>query len=83
MCTGGVYRPCLHDRHFSAASSFQIGVSRGRRIRVERDAHAGLAEFAHDEGAVTTITFAHDGPGLSCGVRSGKEDRFYGPEGVS
>jgi hypothetical protein len=29
---GGAYRPFLHDRHFSAASSFQIGVSRGRRI---------------------------------------------------
>jgi hypothetical protein len=29
MCTGGAYRPFLHDRHFSAASSFQIGVSRG------------------------------------------------------
>jgi hypothetical protein len=26
MCTGGAYRPFLHDRHFSAASSFQIGV---------------------------------------------------------
>jgi hypothetical protein len=24
----------LHDRHFSAASSFQIGVSRGRRIEL-------------------------------------------------
>jgi hypothetical protein len=32
MCTGGAYRPFLHDLHFSAASSFQIGVLRGRRI---------------------------------------------------
>src|ERR1700736_2460750 len=32
MCTGGAYRPFLHDRHFSAASSFQIGLSRGRRM---------------------------------------------------
>jgi hypothetical protein len=32
MRSGGAYRPFLHDRHFSAASSFQIGVSRGRRI---------------------------------------------------
>jgi hypothetical protein len=32
MCTGGAYPPFLHDRHFNAASSFQIGVSRGRRI---------------------------------------------------
>ena len=32
MCTGGAYRPFLHDRHFSAASSFQIGVSRGWRM---------------------------------------------------
>jgi hypothetical protein len=32
MCTGGAYRPFLHDRHFRAASSFQIGVSRERRI---------------------------------------------------
>jgi hypothetical protein len=29
MCTGGAYRPFLHDRHFSAASSFQIAVWRG------------------------------------------------------
>jgi hypothetical protein len=28
----GAYRPFLHDRHFNAASSFQIGVLRGRRI---------------------------------------------------
>jgi hypothetical protein len=27
MWTGGAYRPLLHDRHFSTASSFQIGVS--------------------------------------------------------
>jgi hypothetical protein len=26
---GGAYRPFLHDRHFKAASSFQIGMSRG------------------------------------------------------
>ena len=32
MCTGGACRPFLHDRHFRAASSFQIGVSRGRRM---------------------------------------------------
>jgi hypothetical protein len=32
MCTGSEYRPFLHDRHFSAASSFQTGVSRGRRV---------------------------------------------------
>jgi len=32
MCTGGAYRPFLHDRHFKAASRFQIGVSRGRRM---------------------------------------------------
>ena len=29
--TGSAYRPFLHDRPFCAASSFQIGVSRGRR----------------------------------------------------
>jgi len=32
MCTGGAYRPFLHDRHFNAASSFHIGVSRDCRI---------------------------------------------------
>jgi hypothetical protein len=32
MYTGGAYRPFRHDRHFSDASSFQTGVSRGRRI---------------------------------------------------
>jgi hypothetical protein len=32
MCTGGEYRGVPHDRHFSAASSFQIGVLRGRRM---------------------------------------------------
>jgi hypothetical protein len=31
MCTRGEYRGVLHDRYFSAASSFQIGVSRDRR----------------------------------------------------
>jgi len=32
MCTGEAYRPLRHDRHLSEASSFQIGVSRGRLI---------------------------------------------------
>jgi hypothetical protein len=32
QCTDGEYRGVRHDRHFSAASSFQIGVSRGLRI---------------------------------------------------
>jgi hypothetical protein len=31
MCTGGAYRPFLHDRHFGAASSFQIGSALVRR----------------------------------------------------
>jgi hypothetical protein len=30
-----VYRPFRHERHFSEASSFQIGVSRGRRIALK------------------------------------------------
>jgi len=38
----------LHDRHFSAASSFQIGVSRGRPDRVERNAGARLTAVAFD-----------------------------------
>ena len=32
MWTGGAERPFRHDRHLSEASSFQIGVSRGRRM---------------------------------------------------
>jgi hypothetical protein len=32
ICTGGAYRLVRQDRHFSAASSFQIGVSRGQRM---------------------------------------------------
>src|SRR3977135_3132776 len=32
MCTGGALRPFRHDRHFSEASSFHSGVSRGRRM---------------------------------------------------
>jgi hypothetical protein len=32
MHTGGASRPFRHDWHFSEASSFQIGVSRGLRI---------------------------------------------------
>ena len=28
----GRYRPFRHDRHFSEASSFHIGASRGRRL---------------------------------------------------
>ena len=30
--TGDAWRPFRHERHFSEASSFQIGVSRGRRM---------------------------------------------------
>src|SRR5260370_37053278 len=33
MWTGGPYRPFLRDRHFRAAASFQIGVSRGLGTR--------------------------------------------------
>jgi hypothetical protein len=36
ICTGGAYRPLRHDRHLSDASSFQIGVSRGRLIASKR-----------------------------------------------
>jgi hypothetical protein len=32
MCTDGAYRPFRHDRHLSKASSFQIGLMRGRLI---------------------------------------------------
>jgi hypothetical protein len=32
ICTDGEYRGVRHDRHLSAGSSFQIGVSRGLRI---------------------------------------------------
>jgi hypothetical protein len=32
MWTGGAYLPLRHDRHLSEASSFQIGVLRGRLI---------------------------------------------------
>ncbi len=32
----GACRPLLHERHLSAASSFQIGVSRGRPCRPQR-----------------------------------------------
>ncbi|WP_244608663.1 hypothetical protein [Bradyrhizobium algeriense] len=32
MRTGGAERPLRQDRHFNEASSFQIGVSRGRRM---------------------------------------------------
>src|SRR6266404_826734 len=54
MCTGGAYRPFLHDRHFSAASSFQIGVSRGRRIAssgmLARVSAFGYASTYHHNG---------------------------------
>jgi len=46
MCTGGAWRPFLQERHFSEASSFHIGVSRGRRM-----ASSGrLARLAPDAG---------------------------------
>jgi hypothetical protein len=32
MSTRDKYRPFLHERHFNAASNFQIGASRGRRM---------------------------------------------------
>jgi hypothetical protein len=47
MCTGGAYRPFLHDRHFSAASSFQIGVPRPAD-GVEWQARSRLASIAFD-----------------------------------
>jgi hypothetical protein len=40
ICTGGAYRPLRHDRHLSDASSFQIGVLRGRLI-----ASSGMLAF--------------------------------------
>jgi hypothetical protein len=45
VCTGGAVRPLQQERHFSDASSFHSGVSRGRRS-VERQARAGLAAVA-------------------------------------
>jgi hypothetical protein len=48
MCTGGAYGPFFHDRHFSAASSFKIGVSRGRRIASSGMLARGLAAVAFD-----------------------------------
>jgi hypothetical protein len=39
--------PFLHDRHFSAASSFQIGVSRGLRM-AKRDAGLCFVAMAFD-----------------------------------
>ena len=38
MCTGGAYRPFLHDRHFSAASSFQTARA-GVHIPLPRSGH--------------------------------------------
>jgi len=48
MCRGGAYGPVSHDRHFSAASSFQIGVSRGRRIASSGRLARGLQAMAFD-----------------------------------
>jgi hypothetical protein len=54
ICTGGAYRPFLHDRHFSAASSFHIGVSRGRLAGGDFQAiHSGNPPL--DAEAVATI----------------------------
>jgi hypothetical protein len=48
MCTGGLYRRVPNERHFSAASNFQIGVSRGRRDGIERQAGTGLTAMTFD-----------------------------------
>src|SRR6266576_3569957 len=92
MCTGGAYRPFLQDRHFSDASSFQIGVSRGRRIassgRLARVA-ATAFDFKPAETAVEALAnrrrrlcrpavpLHSDRPGL--GLRAiGLADRLFG-----
>src|ERR1700681_1615792 len=78
MCTGGAYRPFLHDRHFSAASSFQIGVSRGRRI-ASSGRLACLAAMAHDlKPAVAAVEALRDGRGWL--RRSAKAFHLFGPE---
>jgi hypothetical protein len=46
MCTGGAYRPFLHDRHFNAASSFQIGYRAADGIERQADA-AGSTVMHH------------------------------------
>jgi hypothetical protein len=46
MCTRGAYRPFLHVRHFSAASSFQIGRIARTPDRIERQAGPRFAAVA-------------------------------------
>ena len=65
MCTGGEYRPLLHDRQFSAASSFQIGVLRGRRIASSATFAAMTFDF---EPAVSAVEALLDGRRRLCGA---------------
>jgi hypothetical protein len=46
--TGGAWRPFRHDRHFSEASSFQIGVIPRPADGIEPQARPGLAAIALD-----------------------------------
>ena len=59
MCTGGVYRPFWHDRHFSAASNFQIGVSRGRPMA----SNGRLACVRSDGISLAAVEALSDGRG--------------------
>jgi hypothetical protein len=61
MYTGGEYRGVRHDRHFSAASSFQIGrIARPMDV-FERNAGLSFAATAFDlQPAVVAIEALRD-----------------------
>jgi hypothetical protein len=63
VSTGGEYRGVLRDRHFSAASSFPIGVLRRPVDGIKRKTGADLAAFAHHlQPAVTIVGDGCAGP---------------------
>ena len=68
------YRVVWHDRHFSAASNFQIGVSRCRGWG-PMEAGECLAPIAHHlEPAVTAVEALRDGGGWPAALHQ------FGPE---
>ena len=78
ICAGGECRGVRHDRHLSAASSFQIGVLQGSAHGIQGNAGPGLAPAAlHLQPAVTPVETLRDGwRGLS---RSSKAFHTQGP----
>ena len=71
MCTGGEHHGVRHDWHFSAASSFQISVSRGLHVFKQNDGTVSQRRHLTLQPAIATIQALRDRWGwLRCSCHS-------------